>query len=517
MNGENKYDIILIQPPLYKSYKINCENEKIQLSYWKTMEEKAGKLLGDLPVEASYGILSIASYLETKGYHVKIIDFHLMDFYKRKYEGQAIHLSEVERELKKYCAKFYGITVLTISDNWSNQITNIIRKLQNKAYIFWGGYYPTNNYETVLYNNKNVDFIVKNEGEYIVRNILDLYYQGDFSLSEVDGIYYRDANKIINNKNDLHITNIDELPHLNYELYDEKFRTMIVPRVYSSRGCQNDCLYCTANNSSKKNTIRRRSPKLVVDEIEELRVKYGKKFFVMGDLEFLFDLDHSREICETIIERKLDVKWWCQIYPPNINEEIIRLMKMAGTIQIALGIESINEKSLEEVNKKIMPSTIIKSCEMIKKYNMQVQAYVMLGLPNDDINSTISNIKFVGEMVKDNLIDVTHLSVMMPYPGSQIYNESEKYNIDILTRDPNLYYMNCDFLGAGIPPYNTKHMSNMEIYSLWLFGVAYLNSCFQSKTEYREKYHDIYEKLGLNTLSVLDKYTKSIGDDCYGT
>ncbi|WP_410511931.1 radical SAM protein [Paenibacillus sp. BR2-3] len=506
MGYDEIYDIILIQPPLFINTKNHSESQKIESEYWESMEKNGGKLLGDLPVECSYGILSIASYIKKFDYKVKIVDFHLMDFHKRKFEFSVLNERDIVNELSKYKSKLVGISVVTSSDHWANFITNQIKKLNNDAYIFWGGYYPTNNDLSILRSNKNIDFIVRNEGEYVVKDILDAVQQRPLTLSEIEGLSYLSGETMMR-KNASRNVDFNELPFLDYSLIEDSYLEFIVPRVYTTRGCKNNCYYCTADNSSIRE-LRQRSVQLVVDEIEHIMTRYNKNFFVMGDLEFLLDTDYSKMVCEEIIHRNLNVKWWCQVYPPHVEEEVIKLMVKAGNIQIALGIESSNVSALEEINKKISTDNVVNTCRLIKKYNIQIQAYIMIGLPRDTVETCINTIKYVGNLIDEGLVDVTHFSIMTPYPGSILFKNSEKYNIKLLDTDPNKYLMNCDLLGSGIPPYETGHLSDLEIYCLWLLALAHSKKYFDKKTDYKENYHSIYQELGLNNISVSDQYKK---------
>ncbi|MBW1616453.1 MAG: hypothetical protein JRJ49_07985 [Deltaproteobacteria bacterium] len=174
INGE--YDIVLIQPPLFSPFIDYGLNLHIEKEYWNTMEENSGRLLGDLPFETSYGILSIGSYLKSFGYKVKIIVLHLTDYFLRKNQAKGINKTDIVKILSKYKSKFYGLSVLTISEKWSNTVTDIIQQLYNEAYIFWSGYFSTKNDSLILKKNGNIDFIVRNEGEFIIKNILDDFF-----------------------------------------------------------------------------------------------------------------------------------------------------------------------------------------------------------------------------------------------------------------------------------------------------------------------------------------------------
>jgi len=80
-------------------------------------------------------------------------------------------------------------------------------------------------------------------------------------LYQIKGITFKKSDKIRINPPAELIDNIDILPFLDLSLYETKFRNAIVPRVYSARGCQNRCLYCTADNSLNRK-YRKKNVKL---------------------------------------------------------------------------------------------------------------------------------------------------------------------------------------------------------------------------------------------------------------
>lgn len=489
-----EYDLILIQPPLLKK-EIECVNNDIEKRYWKTMYKKGGILLGDSPFEGSYPILTIGTYLKKRGYSIKIIDFHLMDLCSRYELDKELSKNDIIDEIKKYKSKFYGITVMTISKEISNEISNIIRSINNDPYIFWGGYYPTNNYETILKANKNINFIVRNEGEIVIEKILR-YYKNNSRLyvKNINSLSFCCDEGIFCTPDELDEFNLDNIEYIDYSLYANKYMGIVIPRVYTTRGCENNRIHCTANNSIERK-FRRRNIKNVVDEIEIISKKFKKKFFVMGDLEFLMNTEYSLEICLEIIKRKLDIKWWCQVYPKKIDDSILEIMKKAGNIQIALGIESKNNNLLKDLKKEVDTNESLRIIRIIKKFDIQIQAYVMIGLPRDTGDSIIDNIKFIGELVENGYIDATHLSIMTPYPGSELHKNSNKYGVEILNKSNYNYYMNCDYLGSSIPSYNTINLTDIEIYALWLFALTYLENSYRKRKGVG--FSSMYKDLGI--------------------
>lgn len=501
------YDVILIQPPLFKSSVFtDSPSDFVERKYWESMEVHSGRLLGDLPVEASGGILSIASYLDSLGYKVKIIDFHLLDYKKRREGLGDINQKDIIFELSKYISSLIGISVLTIAHEWSAKISSIAKKILPDSYVFWGGYYPTKNFQNILRTEKSVNSIVANEGEYTVKDIIDIHSRtnnkGCFEINKIDGIHYKSGNNIISTKIRNIINDINELPFLNYSLYDHELLEIIIPRVYSARGCSKKCSYCTADNAVLR-TYRMRNPELVVDEIEHNYRIHDKKFFVMGDLEFLCNVKHARMICEEIIRRELPVRWWCQVFPPNISDSLVGLMKRAGVIQIALGIETNDVSNLAKLDKKISTGQELDAILSIKKHDIQIQVYVILGLPNDTIQSCICNIEHITDLIEKGLIDTIHYSVLVPYPGAQLLDDNDKHKIEILSNNPSDYFMNCDYLGSGVPAYQTSHMSRFEIYCVWLLALSMTEKKFKFNKSYRRTYRKIYEDLGILKTSLL--------------
>ena len=226
---DDYYDIILIQPPLFKKYYKSSSTE-IEKAYWKTMYEKGGVLLGDLAFEGSSPLLSIGTYLKTQGKKVKLLDFHIEDMYMRYYKQKVLEKENILESLKKYKAKFYGITVMTVAEKMSNYITNIIREISPNSYIFWGGFYPTNNVEKILKNNRNIDFIVRNEGELVIDDLITIWKENQsIDFKNLKNISYLENNKVNNSKNILTEYNLDSIKNFDYSLYDNKYIDFIIP------------------------------------------------------------------------------------------------------------------------------------------------------------------------------------------------------------------------------------------------------------------------------------------------
>ena len=152
-------------------------------------------------------------------------------------------------------------------------------------------------------------------------------------------------------------------------------------------------------------------------------------------------------------------------------------MKEVGCIQVALGCEGAGVRQLELVHKRIKPDNAKRACALLKEAGVQVQTYWIIGLPGENRESARATISTISYLIESGLTDVTHIALLVPYPGTRIYASPLESGIEIIDRDPSMYWMNCDPFGCGMPVYRTVRTENgiteillspQEIYDLWL-------------------------------------------------
>ena len=157
--------------------------------------------------------------------------------------------------------------------------------------------------------------------------------------------------------------------------------------------------------------------------------------FMIGDLNFLSDYDYARKFCQEIIKRKLNLFWMCQSRVDLISTEIVALMNEAGCIMICLGMESGNQEILNNSNKNITLQRSMDACKVVKNAGLYLFTFWVFGLPGETHESAFQTIQLLRKMIDNNLIDYTHCTVFTPYPGTDIYNDPDKYGINIISDD----------------------------------------------------------------------------------
>jgi anaerobic magnesium-protoporphyrin IX monomethyl ester cyclase len=469
---KNDCDVLLIQPHVLNNTSIG-KIDPVQKNYWKYLD-KAGMLLGDLPIEPNWGLLYLASSLKKNNKSVHLLDFNIYDYVKYEKSNEFITYNEIKTILKMQQFKIVGISSITRCHHRALEIAKICKKVNPNCKIVLGGIHFSFIPEETVKNYDFIDAVICGEGEVAFVDFVNKY--NDIKQwKNIEGIVFLDKNrKIFNNKSFNIIKDLDSLPIPDYSLWPSDIP--LIPRIYTARGCVGSCDYCVVNNFFNSK-YRRRSLKKVIEEIKYLNKEMNINEFLIGDLCFPSSENDAKNFCKLLEENELNIKWWCQTRLEYIDRNTLYYMKKSGCVQIGIGIESGNEEILHKVNsiktnKNQTIKSIEKICEMIKEFNILVQGYFIIGLPNENIDTCIETIKLLDRLLSKNLVDVTHLSIMVPYPGTPIFTNPDKYNMSIIEHDFEKYLMNCDLMNSGLPTYNLKDLDNYQIYCLWELALS---------------------------------------------
>lgn len=213
-----------------------------------------------------------------------------------------------------------------------------------------------------------------------------------------------------------------------------------------SFGCPFGCNFCA---NYQRGAIKRNSLQKISDEIDYLKKEYGIKGLSLQD-EICIPLIKKEAIDWLKLIKSKDIKWRGQIRL-NTDEEILRLAKKSGLVELSFGIESVNKKVLEIADKKINIDDASKMLNLCKKYDIKTRVYLLNGLPGETENIVMETKAFI--ML--NNPDLVLLSSLQPYPGSPIYNNPQKYGIKWISKDWDKFnHLVCRFKDSNDNPEN---------------------------------------------------------------
>jgi radical SAM superfamily enzyme YgiQ (UPF0313 family) len=339
------------------------------------------------------GLAYIAAYLEQNSYTVKIIDRIV----------NPLSPEEVAEIVIDCNPKVVGITTSTIDRFLAIKILNEIKLLSSDILTVGGGPHFSSTAIDALEQINSLDVVCVGEGEYTLCEIVETYTnnKNKKDFSNIDGaVYSNSEDRIIKNKNRALIRDLDSLPFPAWHLFDiDKYIGSLATAskaslraigIGSSRGCPYSCAFCY-NSLSKK--VRNFSIPRFVDMIELLKIKYNFNAFNFVDDSFTCNVNRVIDICNEIIKRNLDIKWYCSL---NVNQaahniKMLETMKKAGCIALGFGLEFPNDKVLKAIKKKSSTKLIKKAIVNVRKVDFPfVQIFLLQGLPEQNIFNTIS-------------------------------------------------------------------------------------------------------------------------------
>jgi anaerobic magnesium-protoporphyrin IX monomethyl ester cyclase len=373
-----------------------------------------------------YNLGILASMIESD-FEVKIIDGTIDNLSKEEF-------SEI---ISREKPDILGISVLT---NEYGKAGDVAAELAKQAHpdlkIIIGGVHITTSNPKEILKNKFIDYLVIGEGEYIFKQLCN-YLNNKAPIPE-KGIAYRNEDQIIITERAEFIFDLDALPYPAYHLFDFKkyanktqreevgrAREFPYVRMMTSRGCPYNCCFCEVKNIAGR-SVRTRSVKHIMGEIDLLVKNYRIKSIVFDDDNLLMDLPRAKELFRALISSDYDLTWNCpamSIY--NIDEETIQLMKQSGCKFLNIAIESGTQRVLRDIIHKPLDLERVKELvKLIKKYDIDLASNFIIGFPGETWEEIRQTIRYAEEVG----VDYAKFFIATPSPNTELYRIAKENN-----------------------------------------------------------------------------------------
>ncbi len=349
-------------------------------------------------------------------------------------------------KLEKYLStgefKYFGCTVMP--GQQLKQAINFTIRIRDKfpeVIIIWGGYFPSNQYKSVL-NSGYVDFIINGPGDKAFPSLIEsLECKAD--TGKIGNLIFKKDDEIVFTcKDDL--IDQDLLPLLPYKKLNDFYpvnnylgKTFMGSRTaayHSSVGCPFTCSFCAVVPIYEARW-KGKSAKKVYSDIKFLIDEYGADAVEFHDNNFFVSEKRTVEFSEMIMKEKIN--WWGEGRIDTINkysDDSLKLMRESGCRMIFFGAETGNDEVLKQMDKGgTQSSEQIKSfAARMKKFDIIPEYSFVLGLPadssekvNKQINDDIQFIRKIKEINPSTEI-IIYLYSPVPTEGSELYNEVSK-------------------------------------------------------------------------------------------
>jgi len=231
--------------------------------------------------------------------------------------------------------------------------------------------------------------------------------------------------------------------------------------IIASRACPRKCIFC-AGGAIWGRRVRWRSPEAVADEIRYCVKKYNVKIFRFSDDNMIGNKKWTRIFCDLI--KPLGIIWRMSVRVDDADYETLCLLREAGCVELGLGIESFDPNVLKVLNKQTTLDQSLAAVENSFKADIGARLLMMINTPGETYKYTVDqNIKCL-ESLKGKFVYLS-IKPLVPFPGTDIWNNPEQFGVSIKTRDFSQYNMWMYHLGKNGRKKHTEE-SILRIHSM---------------------------------------------------
>ena len=425
----------------------------------------------DLP---PLGLLYIASTI--KSYcDVKVIDCGILD----------IDFDKLKQIIRNKKPDLVGVIATSPRVYYALKTLNIVKDIDPNIKTVIGGPHASAVPDTIKVDY--IDFLVRGEGEITMKELV-INLDKPEKYGEINGLSFKDKNKVMQNPPRDLIKDLDSLPLPARDLVPiNEYLGSIMPislpeiNMIASRGCPFRCSYCFKGTFGISSRFR--DPIKVVDEIEYIVKKYGAKTINFFDDEFNTNKNFLNKFTDEIIKRGLNkIKYKAQFRANKqfIDLALLKKLKKAGFYLICYGLESGNQNVLNTNRRQVTLEEMKRAVVLTHKAGIRILGFFMMGLLGETIDSLEDTIRFA----KSLPLDYAQVTIAMPYPGTEFYEIVKKnkwldidyQNID-LKKAKHLNYRKAAWKRPHLPEKELKKKFR-RFYLKFFFRPSYILKTF---------------------------------------
>lgn len=405
------------------------------------------------------GIETLAPVMREAGHDVRMYD----TCHPRM--KQACIAEDVVRERPDVIALSF---LSTTSYPTTKVMAEALKKAAPATPIIAGGVFASMNAAHILADCPYIDAIGKGEGEELIVDYLD--HLDD--LGSVAGLVWRRGDEVVENMPRPILRDLDRFPYPDRQSlpidYIESM-PLDVPAVLSldrfctmqtSRGCPYPCVYCDIP-ALADGKWRCRSPEHVLGEMQQLNDQ-GYRSVYLTDDHFLLKRTRIQEICQGIIDRKLELRWGCEGRVDSVAVDQFPIMAEANCGFLAFGVEAGTQKVLDRLKKGQRIEQIEKGVGAAKAAGIDTcHGFFLVGNPDESVDDILESFRFAARLE----LDTFGFNRLCAYRGTPLWREYVERGIIDDDRDWDKWFK-CSDIDPTVLPSEVVNDARQKGYAL---------------------------------------------------
>ena len=349
------------------------------------------------------------------------IDFEVIDLTPIKPTSRKEHFLDIVKNIHNGVFGF-GIIMGSSCMETNIEYARKVKEISKNNIVIFGGPLATA-ISSLLLEKTECDYVVLGEGEERLPQLLNKLSNHDYS-TQIDGVVSRNSIQNVPKKGPLQIKKVRDLDNCSQPLYDAFNMEFYIDfykehnlsfTIMASRGCWGQCNFCFKFIGTG---FHARSASMILDEIEYVYNRWGFTNYIFREENFLQNRGLIFDLIKMKNERNIDFGIRCTGRCDNLDNEIVNALREINVKSIGFGVESVNQATLDKINKNIKVSELENNIDLLRMNNIEPRGSFIIGFPDDTEEDYEEMYKFI----KKHEIKGT-INFLTPLPKTRLFDQ----------------------------------------------------------------------------------------------
>jgi hypothetical protein len=186
--------------------------------------------------------------------------------------------------------------------------------------------------------------------------------------------------------------------------------------LFTTRGCSFGCTFCqTPTFAPQPSAI----PIESIERVLQCYADHGVVDIIIPDENFGIIPQHARAVTEALARHRM---LWTVMTRVDFLLQHFDAWKSQGLGGVMLGVESIDQQSLNDLNKRTDVEKLYRAVELCRKHNIVMVGFYIIGLEADTEESIRASIERLAPMG----FDLVQVCVLTPLPRTPLWQRIEQ-------------------------------------------------------------------------------------------
>ena len=346
------------------------------------------------------GLCTLASWLRSSGYDVRILDLDLEGKSASEFSESFSH-----RLFAKYIADFepdvVGVTSMYNNSLQAQRLLQLAKQMNSMIVTVSGGsHFGALGIQSLRWIPE-LDYVIEGEAELAFGSLLKALDHKE-EASQIPRLCYRHAGECKRNPPGP-LLNLSDAPPMwttlqgciGLDRYAETVSRQATRRliyIEAGRGCPFACTFC-ATSPYWQRSFRVKPVQKILDEIRFLHQEFGYDSFILVHDLLTVDQRFVSKFCDKMLEAQLPVEWMANSRTDIQLRGLLPKLKASGCWKLFFGVESASPRIQASIDKHLSPNGALAHIRELLDNGISATCSFVIGFPEESASELSSTIE----------------------------------------------------------------------------------------------------------------------------